>query len=1361
MIVVTGEGVPETQAQTPTLSSGIGARPGIVVTAQPSSDEAGDAQYSPSLHQARSMRSELSMSSLGSPISHPFGNPLRTSPGTPLGTPTIDDQGLDLFAFRTHMPEPPLFVEGSSRDGLRRDGEMEAGPGGALFSHDAVVAERTSDDASSVPHSSEPGAALTTSSGGLALQDSDREAVHAMPSISSMLQQPLGAQPTASLLFSRAALPEEKRDLLSVQLASQQTRQRPTLPRLATASTGGRGRGLPSIRTAASDVQETARSMRSVRTDYPGTPMRRLENFTREPSGTPPDSKDQSGSDSEPNSFKPSAYHGGEGATNILGPQPFSYDRGSIRGSVRSPSTRRHELVTRASILTGGRTVASGARASTPENEMPFSPTSATMGLPQIPRRPSGMLDQVQEVPTRSPTPEELANEVIAQRVQEFLPSFGVLQPKERAKLEMVLTALVKEYPTLRMEATRPQAAVSASGTDLSPDAPPVPATAATEVLFIDKDRTIKVNPAAMQESIVALSLAASQAKLARWEKQHQPDFDSVREAYSTIQQVNQLKKEGTISRAQKAAAYDRAADLLRRGIGIDDETWESAKADIRHMGRLDASDGLLHLAMLGGFAGLVGGADIPAGLKSYGKYGMTALSNTFLNAFSQVVLNAFEDDATRNHGVPAMASNISGSTRLMDLSPSMMTTIREVRDALDAINGNSGDKELKTKLEALGKALEKHMADYRMKMASSRTYMEKYRRTLPYRALVAMPSSIALSAASAKIPFAIPVAYGLTVFHQAVIIALAGKDEVTKMKHIIRSNAKYGNYIKTDKDGLPVVNGEGVPEVDESVIRAMWSHPIDKVQTEVSMVYTERLAKLYRKLNKAEKELSESGKNAKKREKFQALVEGHKKKIESLQEDIIRFTEGVDAIRTNKRGVDWSGLNPDGLIAQMLTSRPKYIQEMTKVRLNRPGEFMSELGDRVYGTAALRMMGMGIEDGARAEDVLAPGTQALVQSGALASATFSNPTAKYFKAMFARARYFKAAPPDGATIPRGSFYGRRYATQGSFKSHVELKITGRDTPLRVDFTKTDAWAKHTNSWAFRNINSAVTFVANVAQNSGEIIATPAALRTASKRYATARTLRDEIAQKLRTNAAAADQQAAADEREAVEGMMKAVSAHLEQTAAKTSEVFQSIGRDIKETAEMLAYHARLREVDTSFLAGADGERPSVAGETDLAGEPEKRTIERPEAAQATGEAVVAGAAENGSGAPLSKRVVERARSMLKTLEVSLGVIPESQDPSPNTPVAQSEFSFGLPVVDEETGENRWSEHLLSALEQLGETMEGSVLQAASSVPREDMPEVLPTAARVTATGTAESDSARQPASGSTRTVSIDHPARG
>lgn len=782
----------------------------------------------------------------------------------------------------------------------------------------------------------------------------------------------------------------------------------------------------------------------------------------------------------------------------------------------------------------------------------------------------------------------------------------GNRDPKLIEKRDALLLALLKEHPGLDINPSVTPAVqagpslhgvsggTAAQHTGTKPLAMAAD-TKATLAFVAGKVRIDVSQEITDTADLVPLHLAAYQASLRLWEAEHQPDHDLIRNASALIQEVNRLKDAGTISKADKAAAYDHAATLLRQGIGIDDNTWGAAKSGIRKMGHMDATDGLAHLAVTGAFAAAIGADAVPEGVKNYIKYPLTAFSNTLLNAFSQVGLNALEDVATRNHGVPVMASNIASSPRLMDLSPNIMSTIRDVRDTLDALRNNPADQTLIEKLRTLDKSLKQHQTDYKLKIASAKTYLEKYRRTLPYRILVAMPSTIALVAASGKIPAALPIGFALAVVNQMVIIGLAGPDEVTKMEHILLSNAKYGDFMVTDEEGNPVLEN-GVPKVDDAKIRAMWSHPVDKVQAEVMLVMTEELAGRYRELNKAEKARNRSRDDEQRQARLE-VVNDCRQKIQRLQEDIIHFTEGIDAIRTGRRGAQWSRMKTDGTIAKMLTSKREYVKQLTAVRLKRPGEFLSELGDRVYGTAALRLVGLAIEDGARAEDVAEPSRQAISQAGILGSAVVANPTAKHFKATAARQKYFPDGPGGESTTPRRSYYGRRYATPGAFKSHVDLQIEGRETPLRLDLTKTDAWAKHTNSWAHRNISSASAFAGNIARNSGEVIATPAALHAASRSYATARKLRDDIARTLNENVEQAERRAADTERGANDTLWRTLSGQLDDTASNAAQAFETLRRQIRETAELLAYRAGMRDADLSFLTVAGDATQAPVGD--------------------------------------------------------------------------------------------------------------------------------------------------------------------
>lgn len=905
-----------------------------------------------------------------------------------------------------------------------------------------------------------------------------------------------------------------------------------------------------------------------------------------------PEPSGESESSSNARSFVPGQFGAGEGADAGLGQQPYAY---TSQGGVDPSAELRPKASGRTSLNLRFRPSKLGM------SSVRTGPTTPVVEKPQSPEMLSpGPLPDVREEPGRSPTPPEpLSDQELNQRLEHFSTIYPSQTPKVRTRTEQLFRGLLEEFPELSVEWESPRAAPSDATATAAPDAAQQAAPAQPRAAFVARNVRIQVNPSfATGEGIVPLYLADCQARLRRWEGAHQPDFKLIRQAFETIELVNHHKENGTITTAQKEAAYDEAAALLRRGIGIDDATWELAKADIKKMGAWDASDGLLHLLVTAGFAGLVGADLLPEGVKNFAKYPLTFISNTVLNAFSQIGLNAIEDVASGNHGVPVMAGNIAASPRLMDLSPTILNTIRDVRDTMQELQGDPDNRgELIKKLKALEKTLEKHQTDYKLKIASARTYLEKYRRTLPYRIAVAMPSTIAMLALAPQAPFMLPAAVGLAALHQAVIIGLARWDEVSKFDHVLLSNAVRGNYIKKDENGRVVMDENNRPAVDTDVIRAMWSHPVDKIQNEFALVYTERLAGYYRKLNKDFKALNNAGNSPARRQKYQERIDRRQSKIDSLQQDIIHFTEGLDAIRANRRGAQWSELNMNGVIAKMLMSPREHVRQLTNVRLKRPGEFLAELGDRIYGTATLRAVGLGIDDAARAGDAQAPVGQSLVQSGVLASAIVANPTAKYFKATRARLKFFRKTPPPAeGLVPRGSLYGRQYSTPGPFGPGVDLAIPGRDKPLRVDFTKTDAWAKHTNSFGYRISNRLVKTAANVAQNSGEIIATPVALRTASRRNRTVKELRAEIAQTLRSESTAEGQAEPRDDNEAM-AIRQMVDTQLVKNAADADKVFGAVRRHINDVVELAGYRTGLRKVDLAFLPSSLDAEPVRAGE--------------------------------------------------------------------------------------------------------------------------------------------------------------------
>jgi predicted nuclease with TOPRIM domain len=422
----------------------------------------------------------------------------------------------------------------------------------------------------------------------------------------------------------------------------------------------------------------------------------------------------------------------------------------------------------------------------------------------------------------------------------------------------------------------------------------------------------------------------------------------------------------------------------------------------------------------------------------------------------------------------------------------------------------------------------------------------------------------------------------------------------------VIRSNAKYGNYIETDEEGNPLRDEEGKLKVDEAAVRAMWSNPVDKKQLEISLAYTSALADLYRNLNKAKKALDRFKGKGDKEEELKQNIEAIKKEIDSLQQDIIRFTEGIDAIRTNQRGAEWSELNPDGMIAQMLSSPHKYIWWLSKARFDRPGEFLSEVGDRLYGTASLRLLGFGIQDAANAGDVLPSGTQAIAQTGGLLSMTAATPTAKEFKPK-ARKEYFegKLLPNEKGEIPRKSIHGRRTATKGPFKGSVELQIKGRSEPMTVDMTNTRAWAQHTHSYAYRKARSTGIFLTNVMKNAGEVVATPAAWHTASRRYSNARKLRDDIAQTLKATNEEAERQA--DEVDTSGIMLDSLHARLGELRDDADAMINKARREISEYFELLQYRANLLDAAQFLTLPAEEIPPSDIGTEGQEQRPEVR----------------------------------------------------------------------------------------------------------------------------------------------------------
>lgn len=901
---------------------------------------------------------------------------------------------------------------------------------------------------------------------------------------------------------------------------------------------------------------------------------------------SPPDSHG-SHRGSTPRSFSPGTVGGWEGGMDPVGPQPFmtTSTKGSRshQGLNQPPSRSTLGLRARVSSLLFPKTPI------TPATEAPPSPF-VSRPLPDVP-----------EASSRSPSPPELSlsEGEINDRVADFLKLYGSDIPKkQRASLDKAFRTLLKAYPDLHIDRTGMPAETLDSreqGADAtSSSAPPAP-----EVFLTTTDVRIKINPAdTTKKGIRPVVLAATQAKLLRWEKDHQPDHDSVRQAYFKVEQVKQLEREGKISAAQKAAAHNEAANLLRRGIGIDDETWEAAQADIRKMGRLDAADGLLHLAVTGGFVGVIGADVLPSGVSNSMKYVLAAVSNTFLNSFSQVALNSVQDHASGDNGVPVMAANIAASPRLMDLSSRIMAAERKARDLLAQDKPDrttrAAVRSLTTQMKALDKELARYIEDYDMKMAHAGTFLKKYSRTLPFRVFYMMPLAISMVALSAKIPAAALIGYAVNWVNQLMLIYLAGFDEVTKNKHVIKSNAILGRYIETDEEGNPVLDKTGQIKVDVETIRSMWSNPVDKKQLEISLVYTSALADLYRQLNKAEKARNRFTGTGQKREDLEENIRTLWKKIDDLEQDIIHFTEGCDAIRTNKGGAEWGELEPDGIIAQMLSDPRKYIGWLTKARFDRPGEFLSELGDRVYGTSSLRMLGFGIQDAATAGDVLPTGTQAIAQTGGLLAITAATPTAKEYKPR-ARAEHLKGKvlpQPDG-TIPRRALYGRRIATQGSFKPVRELPIKGRNEPMRVDMTTTKAWAEHTQSFAYRKSSALNIFATNVVKNSGEIVATPAAWYTAHRHYSSARKLRDEIAQRLKELEGNGEPQAAEDPSGT---LLEELRKKCDGLRKDTQKTVNDMRKGIREHWELLEYHFGTAKADKFSLPRPEGVPRSATG---------------------------------------------------------------------------------------------------------------------------------------------------------------------
>ncbi len=575
--------------------------------------------------------------------------------------------------------------------------------------------------------------------------------------------------------------------------------------------------------------------------------------------------------------------------------------------------------------------------------------------------------------------------------------------------------------------------------------------------------------PVAASNAAKAAKLRGELKKLQDWESAHPIDKEKIVAALKMANEAHETKKPWDIRNKN----YTKACELMRQGMGIDDETYARAQKTFALQGIADAYDsGVFSFLLAPALAAVAGpvGAELGAAAAKVLKYATQWAISPLVNSVFQIPVDAYIETAARHEGGPVPAPEIASSPKMNKLAKDVKAQV-EKANALIAIHEDvslpaarrnqalDDLKECAAELDAL------HLG-YTARVVLGQSNFIKFSTQIPWRIATA-PGPVAATV------FGGPVAGAAAAAAQQLTIApFAAMDEIILKQHVLRFNTKYADVFTDQALGAGKSRRSAdlaVGDIDEAKVRKLWTRPAQVVDANVQLVYTDELATRMRRQTKLDKAAEgRTGLTGKGLDKAVARADTAQAELVRLVDDVIKF-----------RDRQWDQLDPEGTIAGMLLSPTKQIAALSKAKFRRPGEFTAQVLDRMGGQALPRtVLGIGGDASNLAHQDFgghgaAIADNGLAQSAALGSSLYTNPIAKFTKQRVVRGNLMPTSvaipetPADGgprAPIMRRSFRKERAVTEGVFQP--KMSFGPEDNPLIVDFTQTRAWMNHTNSSA-------------------------------------------------------------------------------------------------------------------------------------------------------------------------------------------------------------------------------------------------------------------------------------------------------
>ncbi|MES2741139.1 MAG: hypothetical protein V4754_09310 [Pseudomonadota bacterium] len=567
-----------------------------------------------------------------------------------------------------------------------------------------------------------------------------------------------------------------------------------------------------------------------------------------------------------------------------------------------------------------------------------------------------------------------------------------------------------------------------------------------------------------VQNAAKAVKLQAELNRLQEWDSAHPVDLEKILSALTLVNEAHETKKPWNVRNKN----YTKACQLMRQGMGIDDETYARAQKAFALQGVADAYDsGVFSFLLAPALAAVAGplGSELGAAAGKVLKYATQWAIAPLANSVFQIPIDAFIETSARHDGVPVPAQDIANSPKMNSLGRQVKEQIVKA-NALIAIHEDVRRpaaernaaldqlKECAAELDAL------HLG-YTARVVLGQTNYINFATQIPFRILTA-PAVVAATVFGGPLAGA-----GAAAAQQLTVAPFAAADEVLLKQHILRFNAKYANVL-TDEAISAGKNRRSVnlqvEDLDEAKVKKLWTRPAQVIDANVQLVYTDELATRMRRQTKLDHvSRGGTGLTGKALEKAVQRADREQAKLVRLVDDVLNF-----------RDRKWDQLDPEGTIAGMLLSPTKQVAALSKAKFRRPGEYTVQVLDRLGGQALPRtLVGIGTDSANLAQHAGAVADNGVAQAGGIGAAAYANPIAKFTKSRVMRSNMtptpvdIPEAPADGARrapIMRRSFGKQRPVTDGALQP--KMSFGPDDNPLIIDFTQTRAWMNHTNSKA-------------------------------------------------------------------------------------------------------------------------------------------------------------------------------------------------------------------------------------------------------------------------------------------------------